>query len=99
MFNDGGVPKGNRTYVEAENPRKSPDRSLTDPGLGLNAPDAETTSLHGRVSGRPQCDPGRAQDSKQRVALERLAAGRVRNERRAVATSRALTLPRIPNPE
>ena len=38
MFNHGGVPKGNRTYVEAENPRKSRDRSLTDPGLGLNAP-------------------------------------------------------------
>jgi len=49
MFNHGGVPKGNRTYVDPENPRKSRDRGLTDPGLGLNAPDTETTPLRGRI--------------------------------------------------
>ena len=29
-FFRNGIPKGNRTYVEAETRRKSPDRSLTD---------------------------------------------------------------------
>ena len=55
-----GVPKGDRTYVEAENPRKNRDCSLTELKLGLNAPDTETTSLRHRVSGRFQREPGRA---------------------------------------